>query len=1132
MKQTLLFFGILIIALRLTAQADATTPRIALMDFVSDDNSYRSTVAMGNLAAILQTEVSQNTNYEWVERAELEKSVNEFKLAGFGLIDRSEAIRSGRWVKADWAVFGDVSTNFNSQRNLTLEIVNLQRADVLAETNLSLSSEDNGPFQMKSEYVPQIASALRTLLAQARDIYLASARQDAVAFLFLSFTQSGSSEPWGDLDADFRHALLIESAKNQQFHLVQFQRAGAAMDEASLVLSGLAETDSNAWEKVANHYVWGDAHLDDRKTFDWETKAWQDERILQVKLNVWDGSGEPQVAALTVTNEASEAVARELTQAIEPLFRPAGTKPIIENIRNQISDSIFAHYKGLPVDFRFYSPEDRRQWFDAVQLLETACFFNPANAPAREQLLRLRWGSALGGSDAGKIAATIEHVTADPLLLAQQLESASRNKFFFVRRRNEAWGKYVEQFGLTSALAQPGLSSIASEYVLSAWQPFEMFEYAQDERAEWGMPRDAGLHEVTQWKNQFGSDFVSRLLAVPQTPALVPRSTEFFYHSLSMTDLPTRTRMIEQYWPQILKQARRSPIEFSDYMLYLRKYFIEIDQPDGDQKLLAQLDAANKEGTAHQAATAPPRLVQLPRLADLDIAQTKDLFSVPLMLFPPPLVEPHSRTISFPAGVEVKGVKAMAFHDDTLWLIVIVSEPLKIETVNGQIEKEFQPVTVDHARLWKLPVNATQPGPVTGPLATNDVNNLMFEGDTLWLALDDDGIAALDVKTGHLQRYDSPTGIIATNQFALASTSRGIAAIGGMSDLTFLDNTNEAWRKFTPELPYQNFLYGGDMRKITGLNEKLLFYNSQMLLCDLASNTWTRVANTQTLDQLGRINCLASNGKKNFWIGSASGLHHVESDTGKIRSQWISVSPTIRAAKDFQYPGQAQPYKTDSELVKEIQQKLKLRQQMLADEKTEKGRPNLFVPNSRLDAGIFSMAPDDDFLWVLTKSFTSVLLYHPASQTWVGGFSIRNSGMPPVMACGGGKLWLATQWGPYYSILEMDADVLKSIPRDQWLSDTISQGELDKYLSGIPVQARAVYFFFCGEDAAAVALLKGQPEDKLDAESLFLLHTCFAEMGESDQVNQFEQKLDQTFPDSVFSKVSLSMKSTTARITQ
>jgi hypothetical protein len=293
MKLTLSILGILIIALRLTAQTNTPPLRVALMDFVSDDNSYRSTVAIGNLASVLQAEVSEDTNYDWVERAELEKSVDEFKLAGFGLIDRSEAIRSGRWVKATWGIFGDVSTNFNGNRILTLEIVNLQRADVLVKTNLLLPSSDSGPFQMKSEYVPQIASTLRTLLDQARGVYLVSEKQDAVAFLFLSLTQSGSVDPWGDMDADFRHSLLTESAKNQRFHLVQFQRAGAAMDEASLVLSGLAETDSNAWEKVADHYVWGDAHLDDQKIFDWKTNGWRDERILDVKLNVWDGRGEP-----------------------------------------------------------------------------------------------------------------------------------------------------------------------------------------------------------------------------------------------------------------------------------------------------------------------------------------------------------------------------------------------------------------------------------------------------------------------------------------------------------------------------------------------------------------------------------------------------------------------------------------------------------------------------------------------------------------------------------------------------------------------------------------------------------------------------------------------------------------------
>ena len=72
-------------------------------------------MSLENLVSALQAEVSGDKDYDWVERAELGKAANEFKLMGFGLIDRSEAIRSGRWVKADWGVFGDVSTNFNGQ---------------------------------------------------------------------------------------------------------------------------------------------------------------------------------------------------------------------------------------------------------------------------------------------------------------------------------------------------------------------------------------------------------------------------------------------------------------------------------------------------------------------------------------------------------------------------------------------------------------------------------------------------------------------------------------------------------------------------------------------------------------------------------------------------------------------------------------------------------------------------------------------------------------------------------------------------------------------------------------------------------------------------------------------------------
>ena len=399
---------IAILATRVSAQSVATSNfpplRVALMDFVSDDNSYRSTVAVEDLMSALQVDISGDTNYDWVERAELEKAASEFKLAQFGLIDRSEAIRSGRWVKADWGIYGDISTNFNGNRTLSLEIVNLQRADVVAETNLLLLTPGSGPFQLKSEYVSNIAPTLKSLLSNARKIYSDSEKRDAVAFLFLSITQSGFGGAFGDLDADFRRLLFSESTNSQRFHLVQFQRAGTAMDEASLVLSGLAESDSNSWEKVAGHYVWGDARVDNQKIFDWKTREWRDERKVDVEVDVWDGRGEPQVITLTTTNETSEVVAKELTQAIEPLLRRDGTKPIVENVRSRISDSIFARYSGLPINFSFDSPDGRRQWFEAVQLLETACFFDPGNAAAREQLLRLRYQGKLVPKDIAQAA--------------------------------------------------------------------------------------------------------------------------------------------------------------------------------------------------------------------------------------------------------------------------------------------------------------------------------------------------------------------------------------------------------------------------------------------------------------------------------------------------------------------------------------------------------------------------------------------------------------------------------------------------------------------------------------------------------------------------------------------------------
>ena len=405
---------------------------------------------------------------------------------------------------------------------------------------------------------------------------------------------------------------------------------------------------------------------------------------------------------------------------------------------------------------------------------------------------------------------------------------------------------------------------------------------------------------------------------------------------------------------------------------------------------------------------------------------------------------------------------------------------------------------------------------MAGSLATNNINSMMARGDTLWLALDDQGIAALNVKTGDVRRYESSAGINATNQFELGDTSREIAAIGGMNDLSILENGTETWKPLLPGIPYQNFILGGDARRLAGQKDKLLLYNSQLLLLDLNSKKWTRIADSAVLEEIGHIRCLVGDGRGNFWIASSSGLHSVNPDTGRIRSQWIAVPPTIPVAVGAALPGQGQRHKTDAQLIPEVRQKLELRRRLLAARKSDTNQPELFVPSSRLPAGVLSVATDDDFLWVFTADATHPLLYHPDSHSWVGGFSIRHMGAPSTLTCGDGKLWLATAQGDRFAILKVNTSPLKSTPRERWLTDAISQEELSARVSEMSEHERAVYLFFAGNDEAVIQLLQTRSEDVLGPESLFLLASAFSEIGQPAQAAHFGKKLAAEFPGSVY----------------
>src|SRR5436190_10545484 len=55
--------------------------RVALMDFSTDDNSYRSVQAAANFTALLQIELGATPGIEWVERTQLELAKKELALS-------------------------------------------------------------------------------------------------------------------------------------------------------------------------------------------------------------------------------------------------------------------------------------------------------------------------------------------------------------------------------------------------------------------------------------------------------------------------------------------------------------------------------------------------------------------------------------------------------------------------------------------------------------------------------------------------------------------------------------------------------------------------------------------------------------------------------------------------------------------------------------------------------------------------------------------------------------------------------------------------------------------------------------------------------------------------------------------
>ena len=140
---------------------------LALMDFSTDENSYRAMQAAANLTSLVQTKLGGIPRVEWVERSQIRLPQAELALAEALGAGGASALRRGRMLGANWLVQGQLSTDGDDRPAVALEVVDLAHADVLAASTTPLPATVAGKPPV-DDAVEAVAAALRQLLATAR----------------------------------------------------------------------------------------------------------------------------------------------------------------------------------------------------------------------------------------------------------------------------------------------------------------------------------------------------------------------------------------------------------------------------------------------------------------------------------------------------------------------------------------------------------------------------------------------------------------------------------------------------------------------------------------------------------------------------------------------------------------------------------------------------------------------------------------------------------------------------------------------------------------------------------------------------------------------------------------------------
>ncbi len=359
------------------ALAPKLTDTITLLvtPFELDKQWYRNELAAVNMADLLMAKLNDQPGIQLVDRQQLTEALSEMSLS-LG-INGEQAMQMGQLLKANMVLRCNVIQDTKAEQStLIMSVIETRYADVLVQKQLTLEASAQGYFQPTESDITQITQTAQALIPLAIKTSQSLRRKTIIAPLFIRNTTD--NERLDHFESGFRQ-ILAKLDEQADTHVLKIAGLDDTLGEQSLGLIGLSDTDPNAWQYVADQYLWGYFH---------EESHPDNTPVVQIPVTItvycWDGLNVPiQLDQKTTIGQFEQGI-EQIAQQVTKQIQTRRSDQICQGLAGQIAGYLYAQQshirQTLPRGQRINeTPADRRKKKYCRFLLDLARFFDPDN---------------------------------------------------------------------------------------------------------------------------------------------------------------------------------------------------------------------------------------------------------------------------------------------------------------------------------------------------------------------------------------------------------------------------------------------------------------------------------------------------------------------------------------------------------------------------------------------------------------------------------------------------------------------------------------------------------------------------------------------------------------------------------